>query len=395
MDFRFTAEEERFREEVRQFLDRELPPGWDEEFDMETEAGVDALWEFARQLQRKLGQRRWLALAWPPEHGGLGAPIMHQVIFNEEMGRRRAPLLGLNMGVYWVGPAIMLYGSPWQKERFLPKIASGEEVWCTLYSEPGAGSDLASLQTRAVLEGDEWVINGQKIWSSMAHRADWGYLAARTDPDAPKHKGISTFLVPMKAPGIIIRPLINMAGHHGFNQVFFENVRIPKDYLVGEVNRGWYQVAVTLDFERSSISGVARSEGYYEAILGLVREERHLLSATGREAARLRLAEVGIEIEVGRYLSYRVASLQQQGRVPNYEASIAKLYASELAQRLARVGMDVLGLYGQLQPKSRWAKLRGRVERYYLTSVAETIGGGTSEIQRNVIAVRGLGLPRG
>jgi alkylation response protein AidB-like acyl-CoA dehydrogenase len=229
----------------------------------------------------------------------------------------------------------------------------------------------------------------------MAHRADWGYLAARTDPDAPKHKGISTFSVPMKAPGIIIRPLINMAGHHGFNQVFFENVRIPKDYLVGEVNRGWYQVAVSLDFERSSISGVARSEGYYEAILGLVREERHLLSATGREAARLRLAEVGIEIEVGRYLSYRVASLQQQGRVPNYEASIAKLYASELAQRLARVGMDVLGLYGQLQPKSRWAKLRGRVERYYLTSVAETIGGGTSEIQRNVIAVRGLGLPRG
>jgi alkylation response protein AidB-like acyl-CoA dehydrogenase len=362
---------------------------------METEAGADALWEFARQLQRKLGQRRWLALAWPPEHGGLGAPITHQVIFNEEMGRRRAPLLGLNMGVYWVGPAIMLYGSPWQKERFLPKIASGEEVWCTLYSEPGAGSDLASLQTRAVLEGDEWVINGQKIWSSMAHRADWGYLAARTDPDAPKHKGISTFLVPMKAPGIIIRPLINMAGHHGFNQVFFENVRIPKNYLVGEVNRGWYQVAVSLDFERSSISGVARSEGYYEAILGLVREERHLLSATGREAARLRLAEVGIEIEVGRYLSYRVASLQQQGRVPNYEASIAKLYASELAQRLARVGMDVLGLYGQLQPKSRWAKLRGRVERYYLTSVAETIGGGTSEIQRNVIAVRGLGLPRG
>ncbi len=399
MDFRFTPQEEAFRAEVRRFLAQELPPGWDDQFDLETQEGVDALWEFARQLQRKLAQRKWLTLAWPPEYGGLGAPIMHQVVFNEEMGRWRAPTLGLNMGVYWVGPAIMLYGSQWQKERFLPKIASGEEVWCTLYSEPGAGSDLAALQTRALLEGDEWVINGQKIWTSLAHRAHWGYLAARTDPAAPKHKGISTFVVPMRDekgdpyPGITIRPLINMAGHHGFNQVFFEDVRIPKEYLVGEVNRGWYQVAVALDFERSSISGVARSRRLWEDLVELARQERAL--SAGRPQVRLRLAEVGVEIEVGRYLSYRVASLQQAGQIPNYEASIAKLYASELSQRLARTGMELLGLYGQLHPKSKWAKLRGRMERYYLTSVAETIAGGTSEVQRNVIATRGLGLPRG
>ncbi len=392
MDFRFTPEEEAFRDEIREFLRKELPPNWEEMFDVETAEGSDAQWDFALQFQRKLAKRRWLALAWPPEYGGMGAPIMHQVIFNEEMAYNRAPL-AFNMGVAWVGPALMIYGTDWQKQRFLPAIASGEEIWCTLYSEPGAGSDLASLQTRAVLEGDEWVINGQKIWTTYAHRADWGYLAARTDPDAPKHKGISVFLVPMKAPGITVQPLINMAGQHGFNQVFFDNVRIPKDYLVGEVNRGWYQVAVALDFERSSISGVARSQRLWEDLIGFARQERWLTS--NRPQVRLRLAEIGVEIEVGKYLSYRVASLQQAGKIPNYEASIAKLYSSELGQRLARTGMQLLGLYGQLHSRSPWTRLKGRIERYYLTSVAETIGGGTSEVQRNVIATRGLGLPRG
>jgi alkylation response protein AidB-like acyl-CoA dehydrogenase len=390
MDFRFTPEEEAFRQEVRKFLDRELPPNWEERFDTETEEGFGGFSEFSRAFQRKLAERRWLALPWPPEYGGLGATIMQQVIYNEEMAYRRAPT-GFNMGVAWVGPALMLYGTEEQKRRFLPKIASGEEIWCTLYSEPGAGSDLAALQTRAVLEGDYWVINGQKIWTSQAHQAHWGWLAARTDPDAPKHKGISTFVVPMDAPGITIQPLINMAGQHGFNQVFFDNVRIPRDYLVGEVNRGWYQVAVALDFERSSISGVARAQRFFDDLVQFAREEK---VAADRPQVRARLAEMGIEVEVGRYLSYRVASLQQAGKIPNYEASVAKLYASELDQRLARTGMDLMGLYGQLHPKSKWARLKGRVERHYLVTVASTIGGGTSEIMRNVIAGRGLGLPR-
>ncbi len=390
MEFRFTAEEEAFRQEVRQFLDQELPPNWEEQFDTETEEGFGGYSEFARAFQRKLAQRRWLALPWPPEYGGLGATIMQQVIYNEEMAYRRAPT-GFNMGVAWVGPALMLYGTEEQKRRFLPKIASGEEIWCTLYSEPGAGSDLAALQTRAVLEGDYWVINGQKIWTSQAHQAHWGWLAARTDPDAPKHKGISTFVVPMDAPGITIQPLINMAGQHGFNQVFFDNVRIPRDYLVGEVNRGWYQVAVALDFERSSISGVARAQRFLDDLVQFAREEG---VTHGRPQVRAKLADMAIEVEVGRYLSYRVASLQQAGQIPNYEASVAKLYSSELDQRLARAGMQLLGLYGQLHPRSKWTRLRGRVERNYLVSVASTIGGGTSEIMRNVIAGRGLGLPR-
>jgi alkylation response protein AidB-like acyl-CoA dehydrogenase len=392
MDFRFGTAEEGFRAEVRAFLDESLPQDWDHQFNRETAEGLEQLWAFARDLQRELGRRRWLALAWPPEYAGLGAGIMQQVVFNEEMGYRRAPTFGLNMGVYWVGPTLMLYGTEEQKRRFLPRIASGEEVWCTLYSESGAGSDLAALQTRAVLEGDYWVINGQKIWSSMDHRAHWGWLAARTDPDAPKHKGISLFIVPMDAPGITIRPLINMAGHHGFNQVFFDKVRIPRDYLVGEMNRGWYMLAVSLDFERTSISGVARTQGLWDSI---VRWARSLPVGAVRGRARLALADRGIEIQVGRMLSYRVASIQSAGRVPNYEASAAKLFASELSQRVAATGVELLGLYGQLRPGSKWAILRGRIARTFLTSVAETIGGGTSEIQRNIIAQRGLGLPRG
>lgn len=390
MDFRFTPEEEAFRAEVRAFLKAELPPGWEEQFDTETEMGADAQSEFAKQFNKKLAARNWLALPWPKEYGGLGASVMQQVVFNEEMAYAGAPT-GFNMGVAWVGPCLMIYGTEEQKRRFLPRITSLEDVWCTLYSEPGAGSDLASLQTRAVRDGDEWVINGQKIWTSGAHRSNWGWLAARTDPNAPKHKGISMFVVPMDAPGITIRPLINMAGGHGFNEVFFENVRIPADHLVGQENQGWYQLAVALDFERSSIAGSARARRFWEDLLRFAKEN----PSFGRREVVLRLVEVGIEIDIAKFLSYRVASLQQAGKIPNYEATIAKLFSSELGQRLARTGMDLLGLYGQLHPKSKWARLKGRVERYYQLSVAETIAGGTSEVMRSVAAIRGLGLPRG
>jgi alkylation response protein AidB-like acyl-CoA dehydrogenase len=391
MDFRFTQEEEAFRTEVREFLKSELTPGWDEEFDTESEMGLSAQGDFAQQFQKKLAEKRWLALPWPEEYGGLNASVMQQVIYNEEMAYKGAPT-GFNMGVAWVGPSLMIYGTPEQKAEFLPKITNLEHIWCTLYSEPESGSDLASLQTRAVKDGDEWVINGQKIWTSGAHRSNWGWLAARTDPEAPKHKGISMFLVPMDAPGITIQPLINMANQRGFNEVFFEDVRIPANYLVGQENQGWYQLAVALDFERSSIAGSARARRWFEDLIRFAREHRDY--AGERPAARSRLAEVSIEIDIAKYLSYRVASLQQGGAIPNYEATIAKLYSSELGQRLARTGMDLLGVYGQLHPKSKYAKLKGAVERYYLLSVSETIAGGTSEVMRSVAAIRGLGLPR-
>lgn len=387
MDFRFSSEEEAFRTEVREFLSEELPPFWDRDLDTE-ELGMDA-GEFGRQFQKKLAERNWLALPWPKQYGGLGATVMQQVIFNEEMAFNGAPT-GFNMGVAWVGPMLMIYGAPEQKETFLPRITSLEHTWCTLYSEPGSGSDLASIQTRAVRDGDEWVINGQKIWTSGAHRSNWGWIACRTNPDAPKHKGLSMFIMPMDIPGITIRPLVNMGGQKGFNEVFLEDVRIPAGYLIGQENMGWYQLAVALDFERSSIAGSARARRLWLELVRVVKE-----NGEATPQLRRRLAEAGVEIEIARFLSYRVATLQQAGKIPNYEATIAKLYSSEMGQRLARTGMDVLGLHGQLQPKSAHVRLKGLVERYYVLSVAETIAGGTSEIMRNVAAVRGLGLPKG
>src|SRR3972149_4133995 len=273
MDFRFTTEEEAFRAEVKDFLKKELPSGWDEQFDTESEMGMAAQGDFAKSFNRKLAERHWLALPWPVEYGGLGATGMQQGIYNEEMADTGGPP-GFNMGVAWVGPSLMLYGTPEQKAEFLPKITNLEHVWCTLYSEPAAGSDLASLQTKAIRDGDEYVINGQKIWTSGAHRSSWGWLAARTNFDAPKHKGISMFLVPMDAPGISIRPLINMAGQHGFNEVFFEDVRIPKKYLVGQQDQGWYQLAVALDFERSSIAGSARARRLWDEMVKFGRENK-------------------------------------------------------------------------------------------------------------------------
>ena len=391
MDFRFTADEEAFRAEVREFLDRELPLGWEDQFSRsEGAAARDAdRWEFGRRFTRRLAERKWLAMPWPVEYGGLGASVMQQVIYNEELGYRRAP--SFSMGVAWVGPALMIYGTEEQKRRFLPPITDDSEVWCTLYSEPGAGSDLASLQTRAVREGDDYVINGQKIWTSGAHRSDWGWLAARTDPEAPKHKGVSLFLLDMKSPGVTVRPLINMTGGHEFNEVFFDNVRIPKENLVGEENRGWYQLAVALDFERSSIGGSAGAQRTLDDLLGFIRREKVKVSPVVRH----RLADRQIEISVGRNLSYRIAAMQQKGQVPNHEASAAKLYSTELNQRLARTAIDIAGLPGTLDGTDPRAPMDGALKYGFLRSVANTIEGGTSEVQRGIIATRGLGLPRG
>jgi alkylation response protein AidB-like acyl-CoA dehydrogenase len=391
MEFRFTIEEEAFRSEVQAFLKQELKPGWDDEFTAESEIGVKLQEEFTKAFQRKLVERGWLAIAWPKQYGGADASVMQQVIYNEEMAYAGAPL-GLNMGVAWVGPSLMLYGTEEQKNEFIPKITNLEHTWCTLYSEPAAGSDLAAIETKAVRDGDEYVINGQKIWTSGAHRSNWGWLAARTDFDAPKHKGISMFLVPMDAPGISIRPLVNMAGDHGFNEVFFEDVRIPSNYLVGEENTGWYMLAVALDFERSSVAGSARIRRGLGELVSFANANPEFVD--NKPEIRNRMADIAIEVEIGAALSYRVASLQAGGKAPNYETTIAKLYVTELSQRFAATGIELLGMYGPLHPKSRYAKLKGAMERGYQVAVRDTIAGGTSEVMRTIVATRGLRLPR-
>jgi len=389
VEFRFDPPEEAFRQEVRAFLKEDLPSD-------EAEEDSEEQWQSSRRFIKKLAARKWLAMAWPVEYGGLSAPHWRQLVYNEEMAYHRAPI-GLNqMGVLWVGPAIMLYGSEEQKRRYLPAICSGDEIWCTLYSEPQAGSDMANIQTRAVADGDDYVIDGSKVFITLAHRAEFGWLIARTDPEAPKHKGLSTFIVEMKAPGITIIPMHNLAGVHSFNQVFLDNVRIPKENLVGVGNRGWYQVAVALDFERSGVALPAHARRNLEELTEYVKEARDR-GLTGPELAvvRRKLADMAVEIEVGRMLAYRIVSLQSRGIIPNYEASASKLYGTEMMQRFFNAGLSILGLYGQLKRDSRWSSVQGRWERGYLASLGGTVGGGTSEIQRNIIAIRGLGLPRG
>jgi alkylation response protein AidB-like acyl-CoA dehydrogenase len=395
MNFRDTAEETAFRAEVRAFIAEQLPssfgaraPEWGM---FNTSRGANAVPpEDARAWRKRLAARGWIAPAWPKEYGGAGMTVVEQAIFNEEMAEARAPGAG-GIAVGWAGPTIMTHGSEEQKRRFLPGILSGEETWCQGFSEPGAGSDLASLQTRAVRDGDDYVVNGQKIWTSGAHASQYMILLARTDPDAPKHRGISYFILDMKSPGIQIQPLINILGDHSFNQVFFESVRVPRGNIIGEENRGWYVGATTLDFERSSIASSVQMGHVVRDLIAFARAW-----GTIDVASRLDLAERAVEAQVARLLSYQVISMQRRGQIPNKEASIAKLYTSELDQRMAATGMRLLGLYGQsIDRQDSRAPLAGRLPRAYLAVTTSTVGGGTSEIQRNIIATRGLGLPRG
>jgi len=390
MDFRDTPEQAKWRQEVREFLRTEWPkvrPANADDLDAPYQRG--AAGDVLKKWREKLAEKGWIAPAWPKEYGGLGLGVMEQFIMNEEFAEARVPQVG-GMGVSMIGPTLIIHGTEEQKREHLPRILRGEGQWCQGYSEPGAGSDLASLQTRAVRDGDDWIINGQKIWTSGAHTADWMFMLARTDPDAPKHRGITYFLVDMKSPGITVRPLINMAGLHNFNEGFFEDVRVPHKNVVGEVNRGWYVGTTTLDFERSSIGNAVGQRQAIEYYLQWAKKNGLRLA----EPLRLEWSDRWIEAAVAKMLSYRVVSLQASGRVPNYEASMAKLYNSELSQRIARTAVKMLGLWGQITDRER-APMRARAPMSYLATVSATIAGGTSEIQRNIIATRGLGLPRG
>jgi alkylation response protein AidB-like acyl-CoA dehydrogenase len=391
MDWKFTPEEEAFREELRGFLSANLPTDWnDASFTLP--ASSEERNTLADKISQSLADRQWLAMAWPKEYGGLDAPHMQQMIFNEETSYRAMPGDG-GQGVQWVGPAIMLHGSEEQKQQYLPRITSAQDIWCTLYSEPGAGSDLASLQTSAVRDGDEFVINGQKIWTSGGREANMGWLAARTNPTAPKHRGISTFAVPMDTDGITVQPLTNMAGEQNFNEVYFDNVRIPAENLVGTEDRGWYQVASALDFERSGVQAYSGGKRNVERLVDIVKQDPGLIA--DRQQTRYELADRWLELEVGFNIAYRIPWMQSEGMVPNAEASVSKLYGSELSQRIAGTGIKMLGLAGGLAPGSANAPLGGALSASYLNSVSSTIAAGTSEVQRNIIAQRGLGMPRG
>ena len=329
MQYKFAKEEQAFREELRSFLKEELPTGW--RYGLIETADEDSA--LARAMRRKLADRGWLTMGWPKEYGGQDASPITQLVFNEEMAYHRSPGKDA-FGIGMLGPALMMHGTEEQKRKYLPAIAEGRINWCQGFSEPGSGSDLASLQTQAVRDGSDYLISGQKIWSSCAHLSDWMFVLARTDPDAPKHRGITYFLVDMKTPGITVRPIINMVGDHHFNEEYFDNVRVPAENIVGELNRGWYVAMTTLNFERDGTMYTAKAQKPLDMLIELVNDA----SANGYRPAispalRHRLAERVLETEVSRLLAYRIAWMADQGLEPQQEASISKLFSTELLLR--------------------------------------------------------------
>ena len=391
MEFKFTAEDEEFRTELRAFMKTELPDPWEG-------AGrypEDDDWDLNRVIRQKMAEKGWLTMHWPEEYGGQNASPVKSAIYNEEIAYMRAPGRDI-FGVRMLGPTLMIHGSEEQKKTHLPSVAKGEIQWCQGYSEPESGSDLASLSTRAVRDGDELVINGAKVWTTMAHRADWIMLLTRTDPDAPKHRGISFVLVDMKSPGVSVRPIINMAGGHEFNQVTFDDVRVPRANVVGDEDRGWYVAVTLLDFERSGID-------YSASARRLLDDTKEFATETKRNGVplieipwvRTLMADRYIDCEVARLMAYNVAYMQSQDLIPTKEASMSKVFGSEVVQRVTEASLDILGMYGTLGREDKWAPLNGRVQENWMNAFAGTIAAGTSEIQRNIIAGRGLGLPRG
>jgi alkylation response protein AidB-like acyl-CoA dehydrogenase len=389
MRYEFTPEQLAWRAEVRAFLRRTVTSALRAEM---RQAGNEGDGPLARQFHQRLFDKGWWGIAWPKEFGGLGKSALEQFIFVEEMEAAGAPAMRLT--ITSVAPTILRIGTDEQKQHWLPRILRGEVEFAVAYSEPDAGTDLAALKTRAVLDGDEWVITGQKMWNTGAHTATHNWVAVRTEPDAPKHRGVSMMIVPMDRPGITVQGLWTWSGIRT-NAVFFDNVRVPRDHLVGERGMGFYYAMMALDFERITIGSVGMLRRFLAELKAFVRRAKR----DGRSLAtvpwvRRALADLEMRVEVGRQIGLLNAWLVDQGQVPTKEGSIAKVYVSELNTHLASVGMEILGLAGQLAPDDPAAPLHGRLQWLYTTAPLQRFGGGTNEIQRVIIAQRGLGLPR-
>ncbi len=395
MDLRLTPDEEHFRREVRTWLESNLPTGWGTPAYQAPE-GAAAVVDFARGWQQKLHEGGWAGLTWPRECGGRDASYVEQLLFGEEYARAQAPdLMTISVGTGLVGPTIIAKGTAAQRERFLENILTGKEVWCQGFSEPGAGSDLASLRTRGEVKGESIIVSGQKTWTSFAMLSDWCILVVRTDPDSERHGGLSFLLVDMKSPGITIRPLKEMTGHAWFNEVFFDHVVVPKENVVGEIHHGWDVVIATLMHERSATAGHVRLQIEQERLAALARRDA---SADGKKRldplTRQQLAQHAIDCTILRYTAYRNVTKLQRDGVPGPEGSTVKLFASELEQRIQQSASELLGPRGLLVADDPRTVEHGHWNYELLWSRAATIYAGTSEIQRNIIAQRVLGLPR-
>lgn len=390
MDLNLTPGEQRFRDEFRAWLGANVPAEW-----AGGGAGAEDRAEYVEHLrdwQRRLYDGGWAGISWPKEYGGRGATLMEQAIFQEELARAGAPPLVGTIGLSLVGPTIITLGTPEQKARHLPKILSGEEIWCQGFSEPNAGSDLAALGTKAARDGDDFIINGQKIWTSFAQMADWCLLLVRTDAGAPKHRGITCLLADMRAAGVAVRPLRQMPGDSGFNEVFFTDVRVPAAQVLGEVDGGWTTAITALMNERANL-GTGVQVVFKRQLEALVARSR-TVERNGRPASedpivRQKLAQAYLELEILRLNTNRALTSLSKTGVPGPEGSTQKLYWSEMNQRTQQAAQEILGPYGQLR------EFDGGVWEYgYLRARGNTIEAGTSEIQRNIIAERVLGLPK-
>ena len=397
MEFQFNDRERAFQSEIEAFVREWLPSDWPDRIRrwpggygaLEVEGDQEK--EIAQQFRKKLAEKGWPTISWPKEYGGREYTYMEQAIFDERMSYHLAPAFSIATGI--AGPTILRFGTDENKKDWVSKIANMEiDMWLG-YSEPDAGSDLASIRTTAIRDGDDYIINGQKTWSSLAHVSDYAWMIARTDPEGHRHKSVSLFVVDNNTPGITIRPLINIVGLHSFNEVFFDNVRVPARNLIGQENMGFYYLMTALDFERLMVSiGTFKRE--LEQLVAYVRQAERDGAPLGRcRDVRKRLADIAVRIDVAYLFFWRTASMLDKGLVPSVESSALKLVTTELSRKMADAGMEILGPYGLLTGDSKWTPMQGMAPRGYLDCISATIGAGTSEIQRNIIAMRGLGLP--
>jgi alkylation response protein AidB-like acyl-CoA dehydrogenase len=397
MDFRLSAAENAFRAEVRDWLKANLPPGWGTPAYREPASAAEKIGA-SKTWQATLYRGGWAGITWPRQYGGRGATLVEQLIFNEECAAADAPnSINLSVALGLVGPTLMACGTPEQQARFLPRILRGEDIWCQGFSEPNAGSDLAGLRTRGDVHGDAVVVTGQKIWTSFAQFADWCILVVRTNPNASrKHDGLTFLLVDMRSPGITIRPLVEITGEAWFNEVFFDEVRVPRAHVVGQIDRGWDVVLTTLAHERGGAAPHARLRRELHALFALAhRTPRRDAPAACDPGLRQQLAQLAIEVQLARLTAYRnVTEMERSGR-PGPEGSILKLFWSELEQRLMETACAVLGPHATVVRGDPRAATDGFWARELLWTRSATIYAGTSEIQRNIIAQRVLGLPRG
>ncbi len=389
MRYAYTAEQEAWRNEVRRFVRKHVTPALRAEMRARGNEGDGPL---ARAFHQKLFDKGWWGVGWPKDFGGLGKSAVEQYIFIDEMNGAGAP--SMRLSITSVAPTILRVGTEGQKQRWIPPILRGEMEFAIGYSEPDAGTDLAALSTRATLDGDEWVVSGQKIWNTGAHTATHNWLAVRTEPDVPKHKGISLLILPMDLPGITVQPIWTWPGIRT-NAVFLDDVRVPRDHLIGERGHGFYYVMMALDFERITLGSVGMLARLLDELKAFVRRTRRNGEPLGRIPwVRRALADLEMRVEVGRQIGLLNAWLIDQGVVPTKEGSMSKVYVTELNAHVASVGMEILGLAGQLDADDPAAPLHGRLQWLYTTAPMQRFGGGTNEIQRCIIAQRGLGLPR-